>query len=144
MSARLKLPAAASAEYSPSEWPATKATLSLSEKSLLGLQHANDGERDRHQGGLGVLGQGELILGPHPDQGRERLTERLVDLGEHGTRRRVSLGELRAHADGLTPLPGKNESNAHFEERIPAAKVGPKTLFALSLSSWPRPGDAAS
>ncbi len=114
----------------------------LERESCLGLKHANDGKRHRHQGGLGVLGQGELILRPDPDQGRQGLAERLVDLGEHGTRRRISLGELSAHADCLAPLPGKNESNAHLKERIPAAKVGPKTLFASSLSSWPRPRNA--
>ena len=102
---------------------------------LLGFQRAQCRERYRHQGRLGIFGQGELILGPLPHHLGQRLTERLIDLGKHGARRRVGLGELGAHADRLAPLPGKNEGNAHLVDWISAAKVGPETLFASGLSS---------
>ena len=53
----LRLPAAASAEYSPSEWPATKAASRPTEKAGFGLQHAQRRDRHRHQRRLGIFGQ---------------------------------------------------------------------------------------
>ena len=45
---------------------------------------------------------------------RERFCDkRRIDLLEHRARRRISLGKLRPHADGLASLPGKDESDAH-------------------------------
>ena len=115
VSARLRAPAAASAEYSPSEWPATKVTLSMKLEALLG-EHAHRRERHRHQRRLRILGERQLSLGPLPHQLGQILAERLVDFGKHRARGRIGLGELGAHADGLASLTGKNESNAHRRE----------------------------
>ena len=60
-SATLSAPAAASAEYSPSEWPATILHLVGEAEALLRLQHAHDGERNRHQRRLRVLGQRQRL-----------------------------------------------------------------------------------
>ena len=66
VSARPSAPAAASAEYSPSEWPATKAASRREVQPGLGLQHADGGKRDGHERRLGILGQRQIGLGPLP------------------------------------------------------------------------------
>ena len=48
----------------------------------------------------------------------ELLAERGIDLVEHGAGRGMGLGELGAHADGLTALPGKDECNGHWLNRV--------------------------
>src|SRR6187200_1503436 len=107
----------------------------LEGEPLLGFERPQCRKRYRHQGRLSIFSEGELILWPLPHHLGQRLAERLVDFGKHGTRRRVSLGEPGAHADRLAPLPGKSEGNAHLVDWISAAKVGPETLFASGLSS---------
>ncbi len=51
--------------------------------------------------------------GPSNMMLREVLAQRRVDLIEHGPRRGMRLGELRAHADGLAALPWKYERDGH-------------------------------
>ena len=111
VSARLSEPAAQSAEYSPSECPATKAA--EADRHALGLERAHRGERGRHQRRLGVAGQGELGRVALPDQGGELLAERGVDLVEDRPRGRKGLGEVAPHADDLGALPGKHECPRH-------------------------------
>ena len=43
----------------------------------------------------------------------ELLAERGVDLVEDGAGRRIGLGQLGTHADGLTALSGEEECNSH-------------------------------
>ena len=80
--------------------------LSQREAALL-LQHAQHGERVRHQGGLGVLGQGQFLAGAFEHQSGELLLQGFVDLLEHLARGGEGGGEVASHADGLAALPGK-------------------------------------
>ena len=123
VSEMVRLPAAASAEYSPSEWPATKAASRADGKAGLGLQHAQGGDRDRHQGRLGIFGELEGFGRAIPDDGRQLLAERGIDLVEYGPRGRKGVRQGLAHADGLGTLPRKCECCRH--RRSPHAESGP-------------------
>ena len=95
-SATDRLPAAASAAYSPSEWPATQATSRVEVEAALGLQHAQGREARRHQGRLGVGGEGQLLRRPLEHQPRQVLAQGGIDLVEHGPGLREGLGEVLA------------------------------------------------
>jgi hypothetical protein len=101
VSATLNDPAAASAEYSPSEWPATKAEL--------GLQHPHRRQANRHQRRLSILRQGESLDRPVLHQLVQPLFQRVVDLLEHRAGRGEGVRQLHAHADGLAALAGKEQ-----------------------------------
>ena len=79
----------------------------------LGLERAQRRERGRHQRGLCIGRQRQRLLIALPDQRRQRLAERRVDLVEHRARRRIRKGQIAAHADHLRALPRKYESPAH-------------------------------
>ena len=79
----------------------------------LGFEHPHDGERDRHQRRLGILGERQRIGRPVPDRFAEPLAERRVDFLEHLPRRGKGVGQRLAHANRLTSLAGKNERNRH-------------------------------
>ena len=108
MSASEKAPAAHSAEYSPSEWPATKAAC-LATLNAARFEDANDRHRHGHQRRLGVFGQPQRFVRPFEHDGRELAPERRVDLVEHRSRLGKGVGKLLAHADGLAALAGKGE-----------------------------------
>ena len=103
----VRLPAAASAEYSPSEWPATKAASRANRETGLGLQHAQRRDRNRHQRGLGIFGELEGFGWPFPDDARSvfrrapRRPRRIPPAPPERLRQGL------AHADGLRTLPGK-------------------------------------
>ena len=90
----------------------------------LGFEHPHGRERYRHQPGLSVLRQHKRLGRPFPDDLGERLAERLIDLLEHQARRREGIGKAPAHADRLTALARKNESERHAR---PLMRTGPKT-----------------
>ena len=97
-------------------------------EALLELQHPYHGQRRRHQGGLRILRQRQLLKRPRKHQFRELLAKRGVNLGKHVAGRSVGLCQLGAHADDLTALPGENECNCHARLRIAAALPGFTTL----------------
>ena len=109
----LRLPAAASAEYSPSEWPATKAASVADREAGLGLQHAQGRERDRHQRRLGIFGELQGLGRAFPDHGGQLFAERGIDLVEYRAGGRKSFRQRLAHADRLGALPGKSECCRH-------------------------------
>ena len=59
----------------------------------------------RHDRGLRILGELELLIGPIAHQPKQVLSERLVDFVEHVLRGPARLSQGSAHADGLTALP---------------------------------------
>ena len=65
-SASCRAPAAARAEYSPSEWPATCVARLVSGLPPSFSRMRDDRHADRHQGGLGILGQDEVGFRPFP------------------------------------------------------------------------------
>jgi hypothetical protein len=83
-------------------------------KAGLGLQHAQGGERDRHQGRLGIFGELKGFGGTVPDDGGQLLAERRVDLVENRAGSRKRLGQGLAHADRLGALPRKGKCRGHF------------------------------
>ena len=84
----------------------------------LGLQHAQGGERDRHQRRLGVFGKLQGFGRAVPDDGGQLLAERRVDLVEHRAGGRKSLRQRLAHADRLGTLPWKSECCRHDVPKV--------------------------
>jgi hypothetical protein len=81
--------------------------------AALGLQHPQRRDADRHQGGLGVLGQGQVAFRPLEHELGELLLQRLIHLFEHQPRRCEALRQSEAHADGLGTLARKDEGTRH-------------------------------
>jgi len=111
VSASDRAPAAHRAEYSPSEWPAEGGARHVDVE--LDLQHPYRGQGHGHQGGLGVLGQGQLVLGPLAHQQGQLLAQGVVDLGIDLAGGGEGVGQGRAHADRLAALSGKQEGEGH-------------------------------
>ena len=77
--------------------------------ATLVLQHAQDGEGDRHQRGLRVFGQREGLGRTLEHQLGQALLEGLVHLVEDLARGGKGRGEVTAHAHGLATLAGEDE-----------------------------------
>ena len=96
-------------------------------------------------GGLGVLGQAQLVVRPLEHQLREILVQCVVDLLEDLARRREGVGQRLAHANFLRPLAGKNECHAHggwfpgnCKVRLAAAVIAPAAaVSSQSHAAWP-------
>jgi len=96
-SAKVKVPAATCAEYSPREWPAANAGAMPRDLS--------SGSRTRK----GVLGELEVVFGAFEDDLRERELERVVGFLEDGAGGGEGVVEGAAHAYGLRALAGEEE-----------------------------------
>ena len=145
VSEMLRLPAAASAEYSPSECPATKAASRPTEKPASVSSTRKVAKRDRHQRRLGVFGELQGLGRAVPDDGGQLFPERRIDLVEHRARGRKSLRQGLAHADRLGALPRKGECCRHRPNTLNAAgnrlKSGRKTpREPLDVKPPPVPG----
>ena len=77
------------------------------------FQRPDRRHRHRHQRRLRVGGQRQRLFRPFPDQLRQLLAERVVDLVEHAPRLGKRVGQILAHADGLAALPRKGECDGH-------------------------------
>ena len=101
-----------------------------------GFQHADHRDRHRHQAGLGVLGERQLLDRAVPQDRRELLAERGIHLLEHRARRREGVGQGLAHADGLAALARKRESRGHERPCCPLfrkfSESGPKDTATAS------------
>ena len=106
-------------------------------ESGLGLQHAQGGDRHRHQRRLGVFGELQGLGRPVPDDRRQLFAERRVDLVEHGPRGRKGLRQRLAHADRLGTLPRKSKCCRHRRSpNVPKSlNFGPKDTARTALSS---------
>ncbi len=112
--ASVSTPEATSAEYSPSEWPAT----TDGRRAAFGAPGAVGGHtRDQHHR-LGIGGQAQRFLGALPDQPRQVLAQ-----GIGGFLQRLGHGRVIApgieHADGLRALARKDECerfHARFQQ----------------------------
>ena len=137
VSLMLRLPAAASAEYSPSECPATNAASRPTEKPASVSSTRRVGQRDRHQRRLGVFGELQGLGRAVPDDGGQLFAERRVDLVEHRAGGRKSLRQGLAHADRLGTLPWKSECCRHGVPEGPrkSLKLSRKTLQEPVVSS---------
>ena len=112
-SSRSRAPAATRAVYWPIEWPAAKAGSGMSTPSCVpALPHGREvGDRGGEEGGLGVLGAVQVLLGALPGEAADGLAEGGVGGGEDGGGRGRGLGEGAAHADELAALAGKDEGD---------------------------------
>ena len=72
-------------------------------------KHARDRHARRENRGLGVLGEGQAILGPLETEAAEGLAERVIGFREGVAGDRLGLGERAAHADALRALAGEEE-----------------------------------
>ena len=136
-SARRSAPAATSAEYSPSEWPATNCASRARSTPGFGFQHPHRRERDRHQRRLRVLGERQLLRRPFPHDRAEPVAERGVDLIEYRAGGGKGVGQRLAHADGLTALPWKHECDRHFMPFMKARRQTPGP-FACQAAGYCR------
>ena len=91
-------------------------------KARLGLQHPQRGDRDRHQGRLGIFGELEGFGRAVPDDGGQLLAERRIDLVEYRPRGRKGLRQGLAHADRLGTLSRKRKCSRHRRSLI---RMGP-------------------
>jgi hypothetical protein len=82
-----------------------------------------DGAARRHDGGLGVRGQGQLLLRPLEDETREPLAQGLVDALEDGTRGGGRLQDVPAHADRLRALTREQPRDAHWSRLASLARA---------------------
>ena len=74
------------------------------------LERTQDGQADRHQRRLGILGQRQILARPVEHQPGEPLRQRIVHFLENQTGHARRFGEVPAHANGLGPLPRKDEN----------------------------------
>ena len=79
----------------------------------LGLERANDRNRDRHERGLRVTGERELALLAPEHEPRERLAERLIHLLKHPAGSRKGIVKIAAHANRLRTLSRKDDGRRH-------------------------------
>ena len=108
-SAILRAPAAASAEYSPSEWPATNCTSRESTTPFSASSARRAARLTAISAGWALAVScncGGIAL---EHQRRELFAERFVHFLEHRPRRCKSVEKRLAHADRLRPLARKDE-----------------------------------
>ena len=103
-SAKVRVPAATCAEYSPRRVSGGEGGLN----AAFG-QDARGGDRDGEDRGLRVLGELELVFGAFEDELRESEAEGFVGLVEDGAGDGEVVVEVAAHADGLRALSGEEE-----------------------------------
>src|SRR6266478_5211080 len=77
------------------------------------LQHPHHRERHGHECWLCVFRKGELLRRSLPNGLGQTLIEGCVNLGKHLMCRRKSIGQRLPHADTLTALTRKYESDGH-------------------------------
>ncbi len=82
------------------------------------LQHAQGGERDGHEGRLGIGGEGQFIRRAVPHEGGKLLREGRVHLVEDGAGGGEGVGKGLAHTHLLAALSGKDEGRAHGFSRV--------------------------
>ena len=109
----------------------------------LGLQHADNGERDRHEGGLRVFGEGEGFRRAVEDDTRKAQFKGVVDFLEDLPCSREGVMERLSHPDLLRPLTGERQCPRHRRSSPPP--VAQRIARGVRLSSGHRdfPGAAS-
>src|SRR5439155_5381280 len=97
---------------------------------------------------LGVLGRGELVLGPFEHQPTQREAERRVDRLERLPRLREPFGEVLGHPDFLCTLPGAKPNRVlrgyHCTTRLPQVNPAPNAQNITFMPGVRRPQRTAS
>ena len=106
-------PAAASAEYSPSEWPATKLASRARSSPASASSTRTTARLAASKAGCAFAVKVSSSCGPSNISKDNFCRERLVDLGQNRAGLRKCLRQGLAHADGLRSLPGKDVSSRH-------------------------------
>ena len=108
-----RLPAAASAEYSPSEWPATQSQSATSCRPLRASSVRSAASEVAISAGWAFSVSREPVFGAFEDQPAQRLAERLVDLLEDQARGGLGRAQRLPHANGLGALSGEDAGECH-------------------------------
>ena len=137
-SAMVKAPAAASAEYSPSEWPATNCASRARSRPASASSTRMAASETAISAGWAFSVSVSVSAGPSKMMALSLLAERLVDLGEHlrGPARNSSASALPMPTVWL-PCPGNTKATAMSclaNSRF-AAEIGPKDTARRVLSS---------
>jgi hypothetical protein len=113
VSLMLRLPAAASAEYSPSECPATKAASRRTEKPASVSSTRKVASETAINAGWAFSVSCRVSAGPSQMILRQLFAQRRIDLVEHRAGGRKGLRQRLAHADRLGTLSWKSECCRH-------------------------------
>ena len=104
------------------------------------VSHHGEHRRGMGQdGGLGVMGQGQLLLRAFPHQAREGGAQRFIDGRERIPGCRESLGQILAHSDLLCPLPGTHHHGHHRMTVLPQVNPAPKATSRRSEPDFTLP-----
>ena len=120
--ASVSTPAATSAEYSPSEWPATTAGVG----AAFGQPGAPGGHAGHQHHGLGVGGQGQRLLGPFADQRGRRLRPAHRTLRAAVSATAGWSPQASSMPTACEPWPGKDESEGFIVLVSPIAARRPR------------------
>ena len=112
-SASEKAPAAASAEYSPSEWPATNFTLSASRKPFSLSSTRMTASDTAISAGWAFSVSVRVSIGPSNMISDSFWPSAASTSSNTARAAGIGLGQLGAHADGLAALPWKHECDGH-------------------------------
>ncbi len=89
--------------------------------------------------GLGVVGEGELVLWSLPHDTGEPGVERVIDGRESFPRRRKAFREVLPHADTLCPLAGAHQDRHHRMTALPQVNPAPKATSRRREPGFTRP-----
>src|SRR6266516_4037787 len=109
--------------------------------------HGEDRGAVRENGGLGVLGRGQLLFRAleHDAGQRDAPPERRVDRVEHRARRRKPFRQIFSHADFLGALTGAEPDRAyHRTTMLPQVKPAPNAQSITTMPGFSRPVLTAS
>ena len=144
VSAMVKAPAAASAEYSPSEWPATNCASRLRSRPASASSTRRVASETAISAGWAFSVSVSVSAGPSNMMALSLAAERLVHLVEHLPGGREACRQRLAHADRLAALARKHESDRHAPSQSRLfAGIGPKDTAGRVLSSYARSGNEA-
>jgi hypothetical protein len=87
-----------------------------------GLQRAQHGDRSSQDGRLLDRGRAQLLIGAVGDPARERLTERVVGLGQHGASLGKLTAEIAGHSHALGSL-AREHQRVHQASRWPVRRT---------------------
>ena len=120
------VPAAASAEYSPSEWPPTNFAVLATVIPCSAFKHGKHRHAHGHQGGLGIGGERQVGFRPFPHEGGQVLGKGCIHLGKHRAGGGKRIRQRLAHANRLASLARERKCNA--QSRLLKSLLAPRNM----------------
>ena len=93
----------------------------------------------REDGGLGIVGEGELFFRPFPHEPGKPGVEGIIDSGEDLSGFRKPLGEILAHANPLCALAGAHQYSHHRTTALPQVNPAPNATNRSNELGFTRP-----